>query len=84
MKEAFFFHGTPAKQGFKCFGDTGVVETAGLELCQGDRLGDLLVVPTEKGEKRVKRACLESISAKGQRRRLTAYLEGLTAVLQDE
>jgi hypothetical protein len=83
VKETFFFHGTPAKQGFKCFGDAGVVETAGLELCHGDRLSDLFVVSTEKG-KTLKRAYLESISAQGQRRRLKAYLEGLTVVLQDE
>jgi len=79
----FFFHGTPATGGFRCRGDAGVVETAGLQLCVGDRLAALHVVRTETGMN-VKRACLDVISAEGQPGRLTAYLEGLAAALRNE
>ena len=81
-KDTYFFHGTAATEGFKCLGDEGVVETAGLQLAVGDRLGNVQVLSSTKGTK-VVRAYLEAISTEGLRPRLMAYLKGLASALQD-
>ena len=85
-KDAFFFHGTPAvsshPHGFKCGGEIGVVESAGLQLDVGDKLGFVEVVTSDAGMK-VLRASLHFIALKKILPRLEGYLTGLAEALND-
>ncbi|KAJ1488915.1 hypothetical protein T484DRAFT_1781997 [Baffinella frigidus] len=74
----FIFHGSPAHRGFKCGGNPGNVESAGLPLAPGDTL---FQIHTRGGKKagEVQLVSGTILAPRADAKRFDAYLSGLAA-----
>lgn len=81
-KDQYFFHGTAADAGFKCGGELGVVECAGLELQKGDQLSLVEITMSHEQDWKVVRASLCSVLP--DKHRFEDYLRGLAKALDNK
>ena len=81
-KDQYFFHGTAADAGFKCGGELGVVECAGLELQKGDQLSLVEMTMSHDQDWKVVRASLCSVLP--DKHRFEDYLRGLAKALDNK
>ena len=78
----FFFHGTPAQNGFKCGGNAGRVESAGLQLAAGDRLFQVRTLTRSGGAKDGEQQLASGtiFAPRANAPRFADYLSGLVEV----